>query len=172
MSAGSGPPLPRIADLIDEATVQGIADETWLTLLGTDEVLVRAPDEAPEDAVSAWVEVAGPWSGAVVLTCGRTTAEELSRTLLRGPVDEAVAPEDVTDALGELANVVGGNIKALLPAPSVLGLPDVGGRPPGASSADICSVAFQWRGQPVIVSVRSTGGGGDMPERPERDGVQ
>lgn len=172
MSAARGSAPPRITDLIDEAAVQGIADETWLTLLGTEEVLVPAPDENPEDAVSAWVEVTGPWSGAVVLTCGRTTAEELSRTLLRGPVGGAVAPEDVTDALGELANVVGGNIKALLPAPSILGLPGVGGRPPGASSADICSVALLWRGQPVIVSVRSAGGCVDMPERPERDGVQ
>jgi chemotaxis protein CheX len=148
---------PRITDLIDEATVQGIADETWLALLGIDEVLVPVPAEVPGDALSAWVEITGPWSGAVVLTCGRATAEELSRTLLRGPVDEPIDRADVADAMGELANVVGGNIKALLPSPSVLGLPDVGGHPPNASSADTCSVGLLWRGQPVTVSVCGAG---------------
>ena len=50
--------------------------------------------------------------------------------------------EDVADALGELANVVGGNVKAVLPGPSVLGLPEVGTAPnpatrptPAASSS-------------------------------------
>ena len=47
--------------------------------------------------------------------------------------------EDVEDGLGELANVVGGNVKAVLPGPSVLGLPEVGSAPaagptPAASS--------------------------------------
>ena len=37
--------------------------------------------------------------------------------------------EDIDDALGELANVVGGNVKAVLPGPSALGLPEVGVRP-------------------------------------------
>lgn len=147
---------PLITELIDEATVQGIADETWLALLGTEEVLVPVAPEVPGDALSAWVGVTGPWSGTVVLTCGRTTAEELSRTLLRSPADEPVDRDDVADAMGELANVVGGNIKALLPAPSVLGLPAVGGPPSAGSPADTCSVGLLWRGQPVVVSVRGS----------------
>jgi chemotaxis protein CheX len=168
VSTAQGAAPPRITDLIDEATVQGIADETWLALLGIDEVLVPVPAGVPEDAVSAWVQVTGPWTGAVVLTCGRATAEELSRTLLRGPADEPVDPEDVADAMGELANVVGGNIKALLPSPSVLGLPDVGGRAPNASSADTCSVGLLWRGQHVTVSVRSAGGTAGTDDGSER----
>ena len=172
MSTSHGAVRPLITDLIDEATVRGIADETWLTLLGTDEVLVPMPGEEPEDAVSAWVEVTGPWRGAVVLTCGRTTAEELSRTLLDGPVDEPVGYEDMADAMGELANVVGGNIKALLPAPSLLGLPDVGDRPPRAPSLDTCTVALLWRGRPVAVSVRGAGEGVQDGERTGRGGEQ
>ena len=172
MSAPREAVQPLITDLIDEATVQGIADETWLTLLGTDEVLVPMPGEDPEDAVSAWVEVTGPWSGAVVLTCGRTTAEELSRTLLRGPVDEPVGYEDMADAMGELANVVGGNIKALLPARSLLGLPDVGGRPPRAPSVDTCAVALRWRGRTITVSVCGAGEDVQVRERAGRDAEQ
>ena len=53
--------------------------------------------------------------------------------------------EDVDDALGELANVVGGNVKAVLPGPSVLGLPEVGtapaGRPPTSAASTSCGAA-------------------------------
>jgi chemotaxis protein CheX len=151
-SMGTAPPL--ITELIDEATVQEIADETWSALLGVDEVLVPMPGEPAEDALSAWVEVSGPWTGVVVLTCGRATAEELSRTLLREFSAVPLQAGDVADALGELANVVGGNIKALLPGPSVLGLPGVGGRLPAASVADTCRVEVRWRDQPITVSVQ------------------
>ena len=168
MSTPHGAAPPLITDLIDSATVQGIADETWLALLGIDEVLVPVPAEESEDSLSAWVEVTGPWTGAVVLTCGRATAEELSRTLLRGGPDEPVGSEDVADAMGELANVVGGNIKALLPTPSVLGLPGVGKRPPRAAVGDTCSVALLWRGQPVSVSVCGAGRDGAAPDESER----
>jgi chemotaxis protein CheX len=172
MSATRGAAPPLITDLIDEETVQGIADETWMALLGIDEVLVPVPAEVSEDAVSAWVEVTGPWTGAVVVTCGRATAEELSRTLLREPADEPIDHADVADALGELANVVGGNIKALLPAPSVLGLPGVGGKPPRASSVDTCTIGLLWRGQPVTVSVRGAERTGAAPHDAEEDVAQ
>ena len=48
-----------------------------------------------------------------------------SRSTRRRCIDD----EDIEDALGELANVVGGNVKAVLPGPSALGLPEVGVRP-------------------------------------------
>jgi chemotaxis protein CheX len=157
MSGSDGAAPPLITDLIDEATVQGIVDETWLSLLGVEEVLVPAPAQLPADVLSAWVQISGPWSGAVVLTCGRSTAEELSRTLLHEPDTASLDDEDIADALGELANVVGGNVKALLPAPSVLGLPEVGSAPPVGSPADTCGVAVLWRDRPLIVSVHGSG---------------
>jgi len=41
-------------------------------------------------------------------------------------VDPAdTTPEEVTDALGELANMIGGNVKALLPEPCRISLPAV-----------------------------------------------
>jgi chemotaxis protein CheX len=144
---------PLITELLDEATVQSIADETWLALLGMEEGLVPLRAPLPDDALSAWVAVSGPWTGAVVLSCGQATAEDLCRTLLGEPQGAALDSDDVADALGELANVVGGNVKALLPGPSVLGLPEVGPRPPQGPAADTCAVEALWRGRPVRISV-------------------
>jgi chemotaxis protein CheX len=145
---------PVITALIDEATVREIADQAWAALVGEDEVLVPVPAELPADILSSWVDVVGPWTGSVVLTCGRDTAEELTRALLRGHAPQQLEADDVADALGELANVVGGNVKAVLPGPSVLGLPEVGAAPSAASPADTCRVDAVWRGQPLTISVQ------------------
>ena len=149
---------PLVTELIDEETVQSIAQEAWSALIGDDEFLVPLPGGLPDDAVSSWVEIVGPWTGAVVLTCGRSTAEELSRCLLAEHAPPVLDVEDIQDALGELANVVGGNVKAVLPGPSVLGLPEVGIAPAAGAPADTCRVDLLWRGQSLTISVQGSAG--------------
>ena len=144
----------QVSALIDEATVQEIADQAWVALVGEDEFLVPLPGEPVVDPVSSWVEIVGPWNGAVVLTTGSETAEALARCLLREHAPEVLDDEDVDDALGEIANVVGGNVKAVLPGPSVLGLPRTGTAPPAAAPADTCRVEALWRGRPLTVTVQ------------------
>ncbi|SOC52155.1 Chemotaxis phosphatase CheX [Blastococcus aggregatus] len=145
---------PVISDLIDEATVESIAQEAWISLVGEDEVLVPLPGEPVTDPVSSWVDVVGPWTGSVVLTTGRRTAEELTRALLREHSPEVLEDEDVVDAFGEIANVVGGNVKAALPGSSGLSLPDVGEAPALRNPADLCRIELQWRGEPLSISVQ------------------
>ncbi|MFD2091251.1 chemotaxis protein CheX [Blastococcus deserti] len=147
-----------ITELIDEETVQNIAQEAWSALIGCDEFLVPLPGGLPDDAVSSWVEVVGPWTGAVVLTCGRSTAEELSRCLLAEHAPPVLDPEDIEDGMGELANVVGGNVKAILPGPSVLGLPEVGTAPSAGAPDDVCRVDLLWRGQSLTITVQGSAG--------------
>jgi chemotaxis protein CheX len=151
-----------ITALIDEETVQSIAQEAWSALIGDEEFLVPLPGGPPFDAISSWVEIVGPWNGTVVLTCSRATAEELSRSLLAEHAPPVLDDEDIEDGLGELANVVGGNVKGVLPGPSVLGLPEVGlgtgPAPVAASPADTCRVDLLWRGQSLTISVQGSAG--------------
>jgi hypothetical protein len=143
-----------ITALLDEATVEAIAAEAWVALVGEDEVLVPVPGDLPADTLSAWVDVVGPWTGSVVLTTGRQTAAELTRALLREAAPELLDHEDVADAFGEIANVVGGNVKAALPGSSTLGLPEVGRTPDVRNPDDVCRIDVLWRGQPLVVSVQ------------------
>ena len=145
---------PVITALIDEATVESIAAEAWISLVGEDEVLVPLPGEPVVEPLSSWVDVVGPWTGSVVLTTGRRTAEELTRALLAEHSPEVLEFEDVADAFGEIANVVGGNVKAALPGSSGLSLPDVGDAPPIRNAEDVCRVELLWRGQPLAISVQ------------------
>ena len=156
-----------ISELIDSATVQAIADEVWVAMLGEDELPVPLPADLPVETVSSWVTVSGPWNGAVVLTCAPSTAEELTRVVLRAHLPEHLDSEDVDDALGELANVLGGNIKSLLPGPSQLGLPEVGHTPSSGSPVDTCRVSAVWRGLPLTITVQGVAHAHPHPERNE-----
>ena len=66
------------------------------------------------------------------------------------------AEADIADALGEIANVIGGNLKSTLPGPSLLSLPVV---TTGSSSTTVthavleCSVGMHWSGHVVRVAV-------------------
>jgi hypothetical protein len=150
------PTQPRltILELIDAATVEAIAGETWVALVGEDEVLVPVPGDLPAETLSAWVDVVGPWTGSVVLTTGRQTAADLTRSLLGEAAPELLDHEDIADAFGEIANVVGGNVKAALPGPSTLGLPQVGEAPGVRNPEDVCRLEVLWRGHPLVVSVQ------------------
>jgi chemotaxis protein CheX len=145
---------PVIPELIDEATVQSIAEDAWIALVGEDEILVPIPVDLPGNVLSSWVDVVGPWTGSVVLTTGRQTAADLCRALLRDHAPELLEHEDVADAFGEIANVVGGNVKAALPGPSALGLPEVGDGPAVRNPQDVVRVDVLWRGQPLSISVQ------------------
>lgn len=145
---------PVITELIDEATVEAIAQDAWIALVGEEEVLVPLPGEPVTDPLSSWVDVVGPWTGSVVLTTGRRTAEELTRALLREHSPQVLEDEDVVDAFGEIANVVGGNVKAALPGSSGLSLPDVGDAPAPRNPEDVCRVDLMWRGETVSIFVQ------------------
>jgi hypothetical protein len=49
---------------------------------------------------------------------------------------------------------VGGNIKAALPGPSALSLPEVGNAPAVRNPLDVCRIDVLWRGQPVSISAQ------------------
>ena len=143
-----------ISVLLDPATVQSIADEVWPSLVGDGEAFVPVPVPPPAEVVSAWVDITGPWTGSVVLTCAPATAAALTESVLMTRPPTVVDQEDVEDALGELANVLGGNIKSVLPGESRLGLPQIGSAPSVGRLDDVCRVAGQWRGQSLTISVQ------------------
>lgn len=68
------------------------------------------------------VNIAGAWDGAVAVQCGEALVHRAAITMF-GLTDDQITSSELHDALGELANMVGGNFKALLPEPCVLSLP-------------------------------------------------
>jgi chemotaxis protein CheX len=107
--------------------VVSIASEVWQSFLS--EELAEHPlgSEAPAlpgRTMTGCVHVSGAWEGSVFLQVpaelGRSAAETM---FMAGPGE--LSDDEVCDGLGELTNMVGGNIKSLLPAPSTLSIPSV-----------------------------------------------
>lgn len=112
-------------------------------------------DTAPDGRLRASVTVSGEWSGWITLEVSRAAARDLTRRMLQ--VDD-VSDADVHDAVGELVNVLGGNVKSLLVEGSVLGLPEVtDGEQPADTLVEICQTELWWADHPVHVRVWGAG---------------
>lgn len=116
----------------------------------TPEPAVTAP---VTDPVHAWVDIVGPARYRALVVTGRATADRLARALLQMADDEDVSLEDVQDALGEVANVVGGNLKGMLPEGSSLTLPVVDVAGPTATRPADHEQPLLWRGDPLVISL-------------------
>jgi chemotaxis protein CheX len=103
------------------------------------------------------VRMTGAWEGAVTIHCSHDLARAAAVALFALDSCEP-SEEEVRDALGELANVVGGNIKALLPGPTDLSLPrvDTSERSPVTLDGEGpgCTVWFASHGETFAVTLR------------------
>ena len=147
------------AELPDQEDVLAVTEDVWMALLGDEGVLVprAVPPGSPFD-VAAWsaaTTISGGWQGVVTVELDEALARVLTTRMLDLPADEAAGDSDVTDAVGELVNMIGGNVKSMMPGPSVLSLPSVAaGRAAFASDTAIaCRLDLLWNGAPVRVSV-------------------
>lgn len=101
-----------------------VVDMVFSTMLGLKVEPYPMPWVRPTDMVTAAVYFAGAWRGAVLLECTRRQARTFAQLLMSiGP--SAMIDEDVRDALGELANMLAGNLKSVLPSGVVLSMPSV-----------------------------------------------
>jgi chemotaxis protein CheX len=99
-----------------------VTESVFETML---EVAVRPAMEAaagrPE--FTAAVYYAGAWQGALLLECSSTQAQHWAARFMS--LAPPVPLDDARDGLGELANVIAGNLKPLLPPGVSLSMPSV-----------------------------------------------
>jgi len=118
----AAPPAPPIT----AEHVAEVAGAVWDSFLG---LPLQRTQEQPEPAsggMSGVVTISGAWRGAVVLQCSPEHAAEAAEAMFAAEPG-SLSPAEVADALGELTNMVGGNLKNLLPEPSTLSIPSVSG---------------------------------------------
>lgn len=82
------------------------------------------PTPRAADALTGWVRITGACRAAVLLACPVPLARRAA-TVMFGLEPPALTEEHVRDALGELTNILGGNIKPLLAEPASLSAPSV-----------------------------------------------
>jgi chemotaxis protein CheX len=117
--------------MVAEPDIRGIASAVWGEMLGLP--LEEAAAVRPPECITGFVEISGGFSGTVRVELSRPLARKVAAALF-GMELEQVSDAEVVDAVGEVVNILGGNLKALLPGPSTLSLPrvedgDVAGEP-------------------------------------------
>ena len=105
-----------------EDAIREITASIWETLFTLPLDRAEPGLAVAEPTVTGCVTIEGAWSGAVMLVCERELATTLAGQLFQAAEPQ---PEEVRDTVGELTNMLAGNIKALLPEPSRISLPAV-----------------------------------------------
>lgn len=106
--------------------IQQLTAMIWNSILQLPVEPVDPDAPAFEDPrmMAACVQITGAWEGAVSLAAGESFATHAA-SIMFGLAEADVKMAERQDALGELANMIGGNVKALLPEPCALSLPSV-----------------------------------------------
>lgn len=145
----------------DADVVYGIACEVFAAMVDGEEGGLgpwMGPRPVHAEPLAAWVDLLGPWPGRATLVTDAETARELARALLGLGHGEDVSHADLVDAFGEIANVVGGNVKALLPDTGTLGLPQVASAAPVPDASTVVhQLRLAWRGRPLEVEISTFG---------------
>jgi len=144
--------------LLDDELIRELTTVVWNTVLGLD--VESTFDESPPsmdrgDEITTSVDISGAWDGTISLSFSPSFGRRLAAMMLDCPESQTTAAL-VRDAVGELANVVGGNVKGVLPGPSKLSLPRVEA---GAAAVAVSGLGrrvwFDCGGQRFSVTVRS-----------------
>ena len=152
----------RVEDLSE------IVEQVWSSYLDPEGVEPLLPVYDDIDAMKtdmhASVSITGTWHGHVVVACNESAAKNTSAAFLAMEVEE-VGEADMMDVLGELANIVGGNVKSMLPPGCFVSLPTVvtGEAPHYPSAEPVCQLAGTWMGDPFVITMWQSRGdsGGD-----------
>ncbi len=138
--------------------VADIVNNVWQSLLEFDITLIDEPEPVSRSqwALTGCIQITGAWRGAITATCGESLGRQIAGAMM-GLSPEDVTREDLSDSIGEIINMVGGNVKALLPSPCQLSLPSVtsGGQfELTVSRAEVVdTLHFQSLGFPIVLQV-------------------
>lgn len=103
-----------------------VVESVWTSMLGFEVVPSDEPYAYGDGSLhmSGTVQITGCWDGAVMVEVTETLARHLAATMF-GLEDAELGDEEVRDALGEMANMIGGNVKGMLVGDARLSLPTV-----------------------------------------------
>jgi CheY-specific phosphatase CheX len=139
---------------VHPSEVAEIVESVFLAMLGLGAQRDGPPWFADPNRLTAAVHMAGNWNGALLVECSREQAAEFARRFLRM---DSPDNDVVRDVLGELANMIGGNLKCVLSRGITLSMPSV------VDGSDYCfcvcgaelreRLAFQCQEGPFWVSI-------------------
>lgn len=110
--------------LVLEDDLTALTGGVWEAFLGMacEPDHVQAP--CPGPFFTSCVNISGGWDGSVSLVIPKPLARAAAAAMF-GMTDDELGDDEVVDAVGELANIIGGNVKGMIDDPCTLSLPMV-----------------------------------------------
>ncbi len=105
-----------------DADIDATLTSIWDAMLDLPLERVEAVPQPAAATVTAVVVLEGDFEGAVKVSCSGALAQRIAAVMFGG---DAPSPDDIRDALGEMANMIAGNLKTALPGHARMGLPIV-----------------------------------------------
>ncbi|HET6483530.1 MAG TPA: chemotaxis protein CheX [Actinoplanes sp.] len=143
---------------VNENDLAEMVEQVWESYLDPEGLspLLLTYDENQSSEVHSSVSISGSWTGHIVYASSFPAARRAAAAFMAAEPDE-VSEEDLADVLGELANIVGGNVKAMLPDGAYLSLPQVVFAPEATArypnAHRVSGVYGLWDGEPVSISM-------------------
>jgi len=137
---------PAPAAYIDAETLDEFLSMTWAAFVDpTGYLTPLTVPVAPQPGLVAELRILGPSPMRITLHVDHEGARDVTSRMREEAAGVDVDEADITDALAELVNILGGNIKSLLPDGSVLTLPSVGTgvTPTSVADGDVAA-AYAW----------------------------
>lgn len=104
--------------------IEQIAQTVFATMFEIDLFRLESAATGDSHPLQANVAIAGAWSGCVALSLSSGLIQAAASKMLKCDPSELTS-EDQQEVASEIANMIGGNLKSILPAPSVLSIPQI-----------------------------------------------
>lgn len=163
--------------MIEQRDLVAMNEEIWASMLGMTLSCVESGETPTHGSgfIGACVQLVGAWQGAVRVDCTLVLARRAAARFL-GIHDCDLTLEEVRDAVGELANMVAGSVKALVSTPTHISLPSV------ADGSDydftvrkgrlLLQCPFECEGERLLLSLFESDPAPEEPKRPLTEWVQ
>lgn len=141
-----------------EDTIRDTTATIWGALLGLEvrETPFGLLPIGPADTLVGEVGIRGAWQGRVLVHCARDLVRVVASKMFDTTL-AATTEDQLQDALGEVTNMTGGNVKSILAEGCALGQPHVEAdssfSPLPGGQAIVSQLAFECGGQPFVVSL-------------------
>lgn len=157
---------------VERQLIAEFVSDIWRLLVGRSVSPTTAPPPVGPGWTFACVQITGMWRGTVTVAAAPDLVRAVAAALLAVP-PEQVTDADRADALGELACMVAGNLKAILPPPCYVSRPSVdvgdGNESHSVARRRVLRAAFDDPAGAFVVTVAEThkpAGRRRHPERP------
>ncbi len=140
--------------MIDQPMVEQLTSDVCTSMLGLG-LHPAANPFGPTDVglYCAHIGISGDWESQVFVICANGLAQQIASSMFMTPPDD-LSDGEIGDAIGELVNMLGGNLKGVLPGENVLSLPTVlqlDGQQITESRGQSTDVCFECEGHPLTV---------------------